>query len=351
VLPEDRDMSTYRGRCWLIADRPLGRELRETDFRLDTQEVGSPGEGQVLLRTLFLGFDPTQKGLMENVATYANPTEVGSVMPGSGVAEVIESRSEKLPVGSIVTGNIGWREYALVEAQGLEGVPHGLPPTAALGVLGTTGKTAYVGLLHVGKPQPGDVLVISGAAGAVGSVVGQIGKIAGCKVIGIAGGESKCQWLVRELGFDAAIDYKHEKVRSRLKELAPAGINVFFDNVGGTILNDCLSRIASGARVVICGGISRYNADPRDSAKLPAGPQNYFNLVFTNATMQGFLVHHYAEHYTVAQQRLAAWVREGRLRNYEDVIDGFEHAPRALMRLFEGANRGKQVLRVARAGG
>ncbi len=343
-------MSTFRGRRWLIADRPLGRELRESDFRLDTEEVGSPQDGQVLLRTLFLAFDPSQKGVMENLATYASPTDVGSVMPGSAVAEVVESRSPQLPAGSIVTGNWGWREYALEPANGLERVPEGLPPSAALGVLGVTGKTAYIGLLHVGRPRPGDVLVVSGAAGAVGSVVGQIGKIAGCKVIGIAGGESKCQWLVRELGFDAAIDYKHEKIRSRLRELAPTGIDVFFDNVGGTVLNDCLSRIAFGARIVICGGISRYNADPRDPSKLPAGPQNYFNIVFTNATMQGFLVHHYAEYYAAAQQRMTAWIREGRLRNYEDIVEGFEQAPRALMRLFEGANRGKQVLRVSRPG-
>ena len=234
--------------------------------------------------------------------------------------------------------------------QGFSAVADDLPPTAALGVLGVTGRTAYFGLLHVGKPRPGDVLVVSGAAGAVGSVVGQIGKIAGCKVVGIAGGERKCEWLVHELGFDAAIDYKSEKVRSRLKALAPNGIDVFFDNVGGSILNDCLSRIAFGARVVICGGISRYNADPRDPGQIPPGPQNYFNVVFTNATLQGFLVHHYADHFATAQQRLMAWVREGRIRNHDDVIEGFENAPRALMRLFEGANRGKQVLRIREQG-
>ena len=249
-------MSTYRGKRWLIADRPLGRELREADFRLDEEEVSSPPEGQVLVRTTYLALDPAQKGFMENVAGYANPTELGSVMPGNGVGEVIESRASAFPVGSIVSGSFGWREYATVDATKLEAVPEGLPPSAALGVLGVSGKTAYFGLLHVGKPRPGDVLVISGAAGAVGSVVGQIGKLAGCKVIGIAGGASKCQWLVQELGFDAAIDYKSEKIRSRLRELAPDGIDIFFDNIGGSILNDCLSRIAMGARVVICGGIT-----------------------------------------------------------------------------------------------
>ena len=343
-------MSTYRGKRWLIADRPLGRELREADFRLDEEEVSSPPEGQVLVRTTYLALDPAQKGFMENVAGYANPTELGAVMPGNGVGEVLESRASAFPVGSIVSGSFGWREYATVEATKLEAVPEGLPPSAALGVLGVSGKTAYFGLLHVGKPRPGDVLVISGAAGAVGSVVGQIGKLAGCKVIGIAGGASKCQWLLQELGFDAAIDYKSEKIRSRLRELAPDGIDIFFDNIGGSILNDCLSRIAMGARVVICGGISRYNADPRDAARIPPGPQNYFNVVFTNSTIQGFLVHHYAEHYATAQRRLTAWLRSGQLRNHEDVIDGFERAPQALMRLFSGANRGKQVLRIPTAG-
>jgi NADPH-dependent curcumin reductase CurA len=342
-------MSTYRGKRWLIADRPLGRPLRTADFRMDEAVAESPADGQVVLRTTYLGFDPAQKGFMENIATYASPTEVGSVMPGHGVGRIVESRSDKFPVGMMVAGNFGWREYATVDVSKLEVIPDGVTPSAALGVLGITGKTAYLGLLHVGKPRPGDVLVISGAAGAVGSVVGQIGKIAGCKVIGIAGGPGKCSWLVQELGFDAAIDYKNEKVRSRLKELAPKGIDVFFDNVGGSILNDCLGRIAFGARIVICGGISRYNADPRDASQIPPGPQNYFNVVFTNATLQGFLVHHYADHYAVAQQRLAAWIRDGRICNHEDVIEGFEQAPRALMRLFEGANRGKQVLRIAAA--
>jgi NADPH-dependent curcumin reductase CurA len=340
-------MSKYRGKRWLIADRPLGRELRAADFRLDEVDVESPAEGHVLVRTWYLAFDPAQKGYMENVASYASPTEVGSVMPGNGVGQVIESRSSAFAVGSLVSGNLGWCEFATVEAGKLEAVPEGLPPSAPLGVLGVTGKTAYFGLLHVGKPRPGDVLVISGAAGAVGSVVGQIGRLAGCRVIGIAGGASKCDWLVKEVGFDAAIDYKAEKVRSRLRELAPSGIDIFFDNVGGSILNDGLSRIAFGARIVICGGISRYNADPRDAAQVPPGPQNYFNVVFTNATMQGFLVHHYAEHYATAQQRLAGWIRDGKLRSHEDVLEGFEQAPQALMRLFTGANRGKQLLRLA----
>ena len=339
-------MKSYRGRVWVIADRPLGRPLRDTDFRLDEVSVAAPGDTRVLVRTLYLGFDPAQKGYMENVASYAAPTEIGAIVPGQGVGRVVESGSPRFPVGSLASGPTGWREYALLDERELEPLPPDLPPTVALGALGMTGKTAYFGLLHVGEPRAGDVLVVSGAAGAVGSVVGQIGRIAGCKVIGIAGGAEKCRWLVGELGFDAAIDYKGEKLRARLKELAPNGVDVLFDNVGGTILDEALSRIAFGARVVICGAISRYNMNPRDIASLPPGPRNYFNIVFNQATIRGFLVHQYAAHYGSAQERLVTWVREGRIRDYADVMEGFENAPRALMRLFEGGNRGKQVVKV-----
>lgn len=341
-------MKSYRGRVWLIGGRPLGRVLREGDFRLEEQTLSPPADGRVLVRTLYLGCDPAQKGFMENVASYAAATTVGGVMPGQGVGRVVESGSERCPVGSLVAGPTGWREYALLEERELEPVAADLPPTVALSALGMTGKTAYFGLLHVGRPRPGDVLAVSGAAGAVGSMVGQIGKIAGCTVLGIAGGERKCRWLVDELGFDAAIDYKSEKVRSRLRELAPKGVDVFFDNVGGEVLDAALSRLAIGARVVICGAISRYNSDPRDAASLPPGPRNYFNVVFTRAMIQGFLVHHFAGHYATAQERLTRWVREGRIADHTDVLEGFENAPRALMRLFEGGNLGKQVVRVAR---
>lgn len=339
-------MKTLTTRRWLIAQRPLGRALVGSDFQMDEAPLAPVAEGQVLLRTMYLSFDPAQKGYMENVATYAEPTEVGSVMPGQGVAQVMESRSPKYSAGAVVSGPIGWREYGVFDTTKLEPVPDGVAPTAALGVLGMTGRTAYFGLFHVGCPRAGDVLVVSGAAGAVGSVVGQLGKIAGCKVIGIAGGAEKCAWLVRDLGFDAAIDYKTGKLRSRLRELCPKGIDVVFDNVGGSILNDCLGRLAFGARVAICGGISRYNADPRKPEQVPPGPQNYFNVVFTNATMQGFLVHHYAQHYAVADQRMAGWVSEGSLRQKEDVLEGFERAPQALMRLFNGGNFGKQLLKL-----
>ncbi len=333
-------------RQWIVAERPTGRALRDEDFRLQTTPVGRPRAGQVLIQTLYLSFDPAQKSWMENVAGYRAPTQVGDIMPGSGAGRVVLSENPDLAVGDLVAGPLGWSEHAILGASDLTRIPDGVSIPAALSVLGTTGKTAFLGLTHVGKPRAGDTLVISGAAGATGSVVGQIGKITGCRVIGIAGGPEKCAWLTDELGFDAAIDYKAEKVRSRLRELCPGGIDVFWDNVGGDILNDALARLAVGARVVICGGISRYNFDARDPSQMPPGPRNYFNVVFTGATIQGFLMNHFEADYPIAEARLLAWVRSGAIRFKEDVLTGFENAPRALMRLFEGGNFGKQLLKV-----
>ena len=331
---------------WVIQDRPIGRALRESDFRLETVDAAPLSEGEVCVQTQYLSFDPAQKSWMENIANYKSPTEIGGLMPGDGVGQVVATRSDKIAVGAIVQGPLGWQRYAVQAADQVSVIPEGVPPTAALGVVGMTGKTAYFGLLHMGRPKAGDTLVISGAAGAVGSVVGQIGKIAGCRVIGIAGGSAKCAWLVEELGFDAAIDYKNESVRRRLREVCPNGIDIFFDNVGGDLLNDCLARVNFGARVVICGGISRYNADPRDPQQMPPGPRNYFNVVFTQATIQGFVVSQFSELYGEADRRLAHWVRARTLKCREDVVEGFDQAPRALMRLFGGENFGKQLLKI-----
>jgi NADPH-dependent curcumin reductase CurA len=331
---------------WVVAERPVGRALRPQDFRLEEAAIERPGEGQLLVKTLYLSFDPAQKSWMENVAAYMAPVEIGGVMPGSGAGVVVESNSPLFAVGDRVSGHLGWRRFAVVDADKMSPIPQGVSIPAALSVLGTTGKTAFLGLTHVGKPRAGDTLVISGAAGATGSVVGQIGKITGCRVIGIAGGPEKCAWLTDELGFDGAIDYKAEKVRSRLRDLCPTGIDVFWDNVGGDILNDALARVAVGARVVICGGISRYNFDARDPAEMPPGPRNYFNVVFTGATIQGFLMHHFEADYPTAEARLLAWVRSGEIKFRQDVLAGFEKAPQALMRLFDGGNFGKQLLKV-----
>lgn len=336
-------------RQWVVAARPIGRALETTDFRLEETVIAAPGPDEVVVETHYLSFDPAQKSWMENIANYKAPTEIGGLMPGGGGGRVVASNSPDFAIGDLVIGSPGWREYATVPASDLTRVPDGVSITAALAVLGTTGRTAYLGLVNIGKPKPGDTVVISGAAGATGSVVGQLAKIAGCRVIGIAGGPEKCAWLTQVLGFDGAIDYKAEKIRPRLRELAPGGIDVFWDNVGGEILNDALGRLAKGARVVICGGISRYNFDARDPSQMPPGPRNYFNVVFTGATIQGFLMPDYEAQYPIADARLLDWVRAGAIRYKEDVQAGFENAPQALMRLFEGGNFGKQMLRVGGA--
>jgi NADPH-dependent curcumin reductase CurA len=335
-------------RQWLVARRPVGRPLEDADFELAQAPVARPEVGQVLVKTAWLSFDPAQKSWMENAASYMSPVEIGGVMPGSGAGVVVASAHPDFAPGDPIYGHLGWQEFATVGAKGLYKAPEGVALNAVLSVLGGTGRTAYLALMKVGKPVAGDTLVISGAAGATGSLVGQLGKIAGCRVIGIAGGPEKCAWLTDELGFDAAIDYKNEKVRARLRELCPRGMDIFFDNVGGEILNDALARLAPRARVVICGGISRYNFDPR-SPEMPEGPRNYFNVVFTGATIQGFLMPEYERDYPEADARLTDWVRAGRILPRADVLEGFEQAPSALMRIFAGRNVGKQLLKVATA--
>lgn len=338
-------MTPATQRQWRVAAHPDGRALRDSDFELASAPVVEPGPGEVLVRTEVLSFDPAQKSWMENAAGYMAPVKIGSVIPGSAAGVVVASRHPGFAPGDRVFGHLGWQEFPLLPGEALEKAPEGVSLEAVLSVLAGTGRTAYLALMRVGRPVAGDTLVISGAAGATGSLVGQIGKIAGCRVIGIAGGAEKCAWLTEALGFDAAIDYKAEKVRARLRELCPSGVDIFFDNVGGEILNDVLARLALKARVVICGAISRYNFDARSEA-MPPGPRNYFNVVFTGATIQGFLASHYAAEFPEADSRLADWVREGRIQVRADVLHGFERAPEALMRLFEGRNTGKQILKL-----
>ena len=326
---------------WRLAGHPRGRPIEDGDLVLETVELPDPAPGEMLLRTLFLGFDPAQKGWMENVADYVAPMAIGDVMRGSGITEVIASNGGRFAPGTLLAGSTGWREYLIHDGEGLTPCEPSLPPTAMLSILGTTGMTAWCGLYKLGKPIAGDTVLVSGAAGATGSIVGQLAKLSGCRTIGIAGGQEKCDWLVQEAGYDAAIDYRSGDLRARLKELAPGGVDVIFDNVGGKILNDMLAHIATGARVVICGGISRY-----ETGTLPAGPQNYFNLVFRRATMSGFIVIDWAAEFPLIRKRMAALVAEGRLAYREDVQEGFENAPETLKRLFSGANKGKQLLRV-----
>lgn len=326
---------------WLLNGHPRGRPIEDDDLKLVSTELPAPASGQMLLKTLYLGFDPAQKGWMENVADYVAPMAIGDVMRGSAILEVIESDGGRFPVGTVVAGTSVWSDYVLHDGEGLNVCEPGLPPTAMLSILGTTGMTAYCGLFKIGQPVAGDVVLVSGAAGATGSLVGQLAKLAGCTAIGIAGGQDKCDWLVQEAGYDHAIDYKGGPIRDQIKQLAPDGVNVIFDNVGGKILNDMLGRIATNARVAICGGISRY-----ETGTLPAGPENYFNLVFRRARMEGFIVIDWANEFPGIRQRMVRLVNEGKLKYREDVQQGFENAPATLQRLFSGANRGKQLLKL-----
>lgn len=328
-----------RNRQWLINGNPRGRPIQLDDFRAVEADLQSLAAGEIRVQVGVLGFDPAQKGQLENVSGYAAGNNIGDVMPGSGIGRVVESRSERVAVGAQVLGRMGWQEIATLDAKTVQVLPDDVPTTAWLGPLGTTGLTAYFGLLKIGVPEPGDTVVVSGAAGAVGSMVGQIAKLMGCRTIGIAGGEAKCAWLVDEVGYDAAIDYKNEPIKPRLKELCPDGINVYFDNVGGPALNDVLARIANHARVVICGGIARY-----EQATLPDGPANYFNIVFRQARMEGFLLRGYEAEYDVARARLRGWIGSGDIVYREDVQHGFDNIPQTLLRLFSGENFGKQLL-------
>ena len=328
-------------RQWLINGRPVGRGLLDDDFKWVESTPRQPGEGEVLIRVSHLGFDPAQKGWMENIANYVAPTEIGDVMRGSGIGEVVASNAPGFKPGDKVSSQPGWQDYATLPAKDLTKIEDDDLLTANLGILGTTGMTALFGLNKIGKPFPGDTLVVTGAAGATGSVVGQIGKIAGCRVVGVAGGPEKCQWLVDELGFDAAVDYKAGDIRGQMAEHVPGGIDVLWDNVGGKLFNGMLANLALHARVVVCGGISRYEV-----GKMPTGPENYFNLIFQRASMQGFIVLDYMSEYPWAQARMKAWIREGKVRYKEDIQHGLENAPRTLMRLFAGENFGKQLLKL-----
>ncbi len=328
-------------RQFLLAARPQGM-VKESDFEYREVEVPTPANGELLLRTRYISLDPSMRGQMENRADYVAPLGIGDVMRAGAVAEVVESRHPDFSVGTLVTGSLGMQDYAVVngEQAPLRRFDADIEPAQALGVLGNTGMTAYFGLLDLGRPQFGDVVVVSGAAGATGSVAGQIAKIHGCTVIGIAGTADKCRWLTEELGFDAAIDYRNDDIGAALDRHCPNGIDVYFDNVGGEILDLCLARVATNARVVICGGISRYNA----TGPLP-GPKNYFNLVFRRARMEGFIVLDYAPQFPAATRQLRAWIEAGRLTQQATVVEGFRELPRALIRLFEGFNTGKLMVK------
>jgi len=326
-----------------LAARPAGLP-KASDWELVQEPAPTPGEGEFTVAISHISLDPAMRGWMNAGASYIEPVELGAVMRAGAVGEVIASRHPSFAVGDHVVGAFGVQEYALSDGAG---VTKADPSLAALptylGALGMTGMTAYFGLLDVGRPEVGDTVVVSAAAGAVGSVVGQIASIKGARAIGIAGGREKCRWLTEELGFDAAIDYKGEDVRRALREHAPRGIDVYFDNVGGEILEAALTRLARGARIVICGAVSQYNAS--EGVK---GPANYLALLVARASMTGMVVFDYAPRYAEAARELAGWLQNGSLISREDVVRGDVSAfPETLLRLFAGENVGKLVLQIA----
>ncbi|MGY2289737.1 NADP-dependent oxidoreductase [Pseudomonas sp. SDO528_S397] len=334
-------MTAQTNRQFLLAKRPVGPATRDT-FTYQQIPLGTPADGQVLVRNEYLSLDPAMRGWMNESKSYIPPVSLGEVMRALGVGQVIASNHPKFAVGDYVNGAIGVQDYFLGEPRGFYKVDPKLAPLPVyLSALGMTGMTAYFALLEVGAPKAGDTVVISGAAGAVGSIAGQIAKIKGCRVVGIAGGADKCKYLVDELGFDAAIDYKHEDVLAGLKRECPKGVDVYFDNVGGDILDAVLSRLALKARVVICGAISQYNS--KEAVK---GPANYLALLVNRARMEGFVVTDHAAHYASAAQEMAGWMAQGKLKSKEDIVEGLETFPETLMKLFNGENFGKLVLKV-----
>ncbi len=325
-----------------LAARPSGLPQR-SDWSFTDEPVPSPREGELVVAISHISLDPAMRGWMNEGASYIDPVEIGAVMRAGAVGRVSASEHPAFAVGDHVYGALGVQEHALSDGNGVFKVDPALAPLPTyLGTLGMTGLTAYFGLLDVGKLQEGDTVVVSGAAGAVGSVAGQIAKIKGARAIGIAGGEQKCRWLTEELGFDAAIDYKGEDLRRALREHAPAGVDLYFDNVGGEILDAVLTRLARGARIVICGAVSQYNSSERVQ-----GPSNYLALLVARASMTGMVVFDYAARYGQAMSEIAGWMREGLLISREDIVEGGVGAfPEALLKLFAGENTGKLVLQV-----
>ncbi len=329
-------------RQYRLAARPVGVP-QPGDWSYTEEPVRDPADGELLVKVLYVSLDPAMRGWMNDAKSYIAPVALGEVMRAGAVGRVIASRHPKYAEGDHVVGMFGVQEYAIADGRAMHRVDAARAPLPVyLGTLGMPGMTAYFGLLDVGRPQPGDTVVVSGAAGAVGSVVGQIAKIKGCRAIGIAGGRSKCDYVVGELGFDAAIDYKSENVRAALRTHCPDGIDVYFDNVGGDLLDAALARLALHARVVICGAISQYN-----STTGVHGPANYLSLLVNRASMTGMVVFDYAARYAEAARDLGAWMAEGKLKSREEIVAGLDRFPDALLMLFRGANTGKLVLEVA----
>ncbi len=330
-----------------LAARPVGLPKR-TDWSFTEEPIPTPGEMAFVVKTSMLSLDPAMRGWMNEGKSYIPPVAIGDVMRAGGVGTVVASSHPQFPVGAAVSGGFGVQEYRLVEAAnaaqvGAAKIDLSIAPMEKwLNPLGMPGMTGYFGLLDVGQPKPGETVVVSGAAGAVGQMVGQVAKLKGCRAVGIAGGPGKCEFVVKQLGFDACIDYRAGDLKDGLKAHCPKGVDVYFDNVGGEILDTVLTRINRKARIVICGAVSQYN-----STTGVKGPANYMSLLVNRARMEGMVVFDYADRYPVAVKEIAQWMAEGKFTSREDFVDGLEHFPEALLKLFSGENFGKLILRVA----
>ena len=338
-------MPNLTNRHIVLASRPSGAP-RLSDFRLEQSPVPELGDGEVLLRTLWLSLDPYMRGRMNAAQSYANPVEVGGIMVGGTVSEVIASKHPKFVSGDIVLGYAGWQDYAVSTEGALRKLdPQAAPISTALGVLGMPGMTAYTGLLTIGHPKVGETVVVAAASGPVGSLVGQIAKLKGCRAVGIAGGAAKCQYLTDELGFDAAIDHRSQRFADDLKAACPRGIDIYFENVGGAVWDAVAPLLNDFARVPVCGLIAHYNM-----TKLPAGPdltpQLFFRILTKRLTVRGFIVSDFNDQREAFTRDVGGWLRDGKIKYKEDVVDGLQNAPQAFLGLLEGRNFGKLLVRV-----
>jgi hypothetical protein len=329
-------------RQFVLASRPTGIP-EESNFNLIETPIPALKDGEFLARAMYISVDPYMRGRISQAKSYAAGVEIGGVMVAGGVARVVESKNPNFAVGDIVDPYMGWQEYVVSNGRGLRKLNPAIGPVStALGVLGTTGLTAYFGLLDICNPKAGETVVVSGAAGAVGSIVGQIAKLKGCKTVGIAGGDDKVEWILKDCGYDAAFNYKTTaNYGAKLKELCPNGIDIYFDNVGGTITDAVFMQINTSARLSICGQISQYN-----NAKPEMGPRLLGMLIVARAKVQGFLVTDYMPRFVEGLTEMSSWLRDGKLKYREDIVDGFENLPKAFIGLFHGENTGKRIVKV-----
>ena len=337
---------TQQNRRIVLASRPEGEPVPE-NFRLDTVAVPQPGPDEVLLRTRYLSLDPYMRGRMSAARSYAKPVEPGDVMVGGTVSEVVASNVEGLAPGDVVLGQMGWQEYAVSKRQGLRKLdPAAAPIQTALGVLGMPGMTAYTGLLNIGQPKEGETVVVAAATGPVGSLVGQIARLKGCRAVGIAGRADKCRALIDEFGFDAAVDHRSPEMAARLKEACPKGIDVYFENVGGAVWDAVFPLLNDFSRIPVCGLVAQYNM-----TELPPGPDRtpvlMRAILSKRLLMRGFIVSDFASQHGEFQREVGAWLRDGKIKYREDVVEGLENAPQAFIGLLQGKNFGKLLIKVS----